>query len=70
MIAGSPDTAIVAARDIGYPVVLKLLAAEVQHKSDIGGVMLNIRGDAELRNAYARLGAKSRRRGPARSLSR
>ncbi len=55
MIAGSPDTAIVAARDIGYPVVLKLLAAEVQHKSDIGGVMLNIRGDAELRNAYTKL---------------
>ncbi len=55
MIAGSPDTAIMAARDIGYPVVLKLLAAEVQHKSDIGGVMLNIRSDAELRNAYGRL---------------
>ena len=55
MIAGSPDTAIIAARDIGYPVVLKLLAAEVQHKSDIGGVMLNIRSDAELRSAYTRL---------------
>jgi acetyltransferase len=55
MIAASADTAVVAAREIGYPVVLKLLAAEVQHKSDIGGVMLNIRSDAEMRNAYARL---------------
>jgi acyl-CoA synthetase (NDP forming) len=55
VIAGSADTAIMAAQDIGYPVVLKLLAAEVQHKSDIGGVMLNIRSDNELRTAYAKL---------------
>ena len=55
VIAGSADTAIMAAKDIGYPVVLKLLAAEVQHKSDIGGVMLGIRSDNELRAAYTRL---------------
>jgi acyl-CoA synthetase (NDP forming) len=55
VIAGSADTAIMAARDIEYPVVLKLLAAEVQHKSDIGGVMLGIRSDNELRAAYTRL---------------
>jgi len=55
VIAGSADTAIMAAKDIGYPVVLKLLAAEVQHKSDIGGVMLGIRSDNEMRSAYTRL---------------
>ncbi len=55
VIAGSADTAVMAAQDIGYPVVLKLLAAEVQHKSDIGGVMLNIRSDNELRTAYTKL---------------
>jgi acetyltransferase len=55
MIAGSADTAIMAAKDLGFPVVLKLLAAEVQHKSDIGGVMLGIRSENELRTAYARL---------------
>jgi acetate---CoA ligase (ADP-forming) len=55
VIAGSADTAIMAAKDIGYPVVLKLLAAEVQHKSDIGGVMLGIRSDNEMRAAYTRL---------------
>jgi acetate---CoA ligase (ADP-forming) len=56
VIAGSADTAIMAAQDIGYPVVLKLLAAEVQHKSDIGGVILGIRSDNEMRAAYTRLG--------------
>jgi len=51
----SVDTAAMAAKDIGYPVVLKLLAAEVQHKSDIGGVMLGIRSENELRSSYNRL---------------
>jgi acetyltransferase len=55
MLAGSTDNAVMAARQIGYPVVLKLASADVQHKSDIGGVMLNIRSDNELRAAYARL---------------
>jgi acyl-CoA synthetase (NDP forming) len=55
MLAGSVDTAVSAAKQIGYPVVLKLVAADVQHKSDIGGVMLNIRSDNELRTAYTKL---------------
>ncbi len=49
------DEALRAAREIGYPLVLKLVAADVQHKSDIGGVVLGIRDDNELRAAYARV---------------
>jgi acyl-CoA synthetase (NDP forming) len=54
-VVGSVDTAASAAKEIGYPVVLKLVAAEVTHKSDIGGVILGIRSEAELRSAYTRL---------------
>jgi acetyltransferase len=54
-VVGSVDTAVSAAKEIGYPVVLKLVAAEVTHKSDIGGVILGIRSENELRSAYARL---------------
>jgi acetate---CoA ligase (ADP-forming) len=54
-VVGSVDTAVSAAREIGYPVVLKLVAAEVTHKSDIGGVILGIRSENELRSAYTRL---------------
>ncbi len=68
VIAGSADTAIMAAKDIGYPVVLKLLAAEVQHKSDIGGVMLGIRSDNELRAAYTRLAQNFTRARPGAKL--
>jgi acyl-CoA synthetase (NDP forming) len=54
-IAAGLDEALRAAQELGYPVVLKLLAAEVQHKSDIGGVVVGIRNDAELRGAHARI---------------
>src|SRR5262249_54538008 len=54
-VVGSVDTAAIAAREIGYPVVLKLVSAEVTHKSDIGGVILGITSEKELRSAYARL---------------
>jgi acetyltransferase len=54
-VVGSVDTAVSAAKEIGYPVVLKLVAAEVTHKSDIGGVILGIGNENELRSAYTRL---------------
>lgn len=40
------DVAVEAARRIGYPVVVKLLSGEVRHKSDLGGVHLDLRDDA------------------------
>jgi acetyltransferase len=54
-VVGSVDTAVSAAKEIGYPIVLKLVTAEVTHKSDIGGVILGIRSENELRSAYTRL---------------
>ncbi|HEU4355865.1 MAG TPA: acetate--CoA ligase family protein [Actinomycetota bacterium] len=44
--AGSPHEAIAAAAEIGYPVALKTRAPGVQHKSDVGGVLLGL-GDAQ-----------------------
>lgn len=55
LVAVNVDNAARAAREIGYPVVLKVLAAEVTHKSDIGGVILGIKNEDELRAAHARL---------------
>ena len=54
-MANGLDEALRAAGEIGYPLVLKLVAADVQHKSDIGGVVLDIRDDDALRAAYARV---------------
>jgi acyl-CoA synthetase (NDP forming) len=44
--------AIDAARAIGFPVVLKMNSPDVTHKSDVGGVILNIAGEEGVREAY------------------
>jgi acyl-CoA synthetase (NDP forming) len=61
--AGNVEDAVRAANSIGYPVVLKILDADVQHKSDIGGVILGIKSDAELRDAYGRMAQNVARTG-------
>jgi acyl-CoA synthetase (NDP forming) len=50
--ATSEDAAVAAAREIGYPVVLKLNALDVTHKSGVGGVHLNLKTDDDVRAAY------------------
>jgi len=42
----SEDQAVHAAASIGWPVVMKLVSAQISHKSDVGGVVLNV-GDAD-----------------------
>lgn len=50
-IARDIDEAARLATDIGYPVVLKVQSQEVVHKSDVGGVWLDLRTEDELRSA-------------------
>jgi len=52
----SIDAAVATARDIGFPVVMKAAAATLAHKSDVGGVILNIRDAAAAEAAAAQLG--------------
>jgi acetyl coenzyme A synthetase (ADP forming)-like protein len=46
-----------AAKKMKYPVVLKLAADEVSHKSDVGGIKLNLRTEEELLEAYDEIAA-------------
>ncbi|MBL23140.1 MAG: acyl-CoA synthetase [Rhodospirillaceae bacterium] len=48
----SRDAAIDAAKKIGKPVALKIVSADIQHKSDIGGVRLGIHGDDAVGGAF------------------
>jgi acetyltransferase len=50
--ASSEDEAATLAAAIGYPVVLKLLSETVSHKTDVGGVRLNLGGEIAVRAAY------------------
>jgi acetyl coenzyme A synthetase (ADP forming)-like protein len=49
------DEAVAAAHDIGYPVALKAAGPEILHKTDVGGVMLDIPDETTFRHAYSTL---------------
>lgn len=51
-LAHSEDEAMKLAKEMGYPVVLKIDSADIFHKSNIGGVKLNIHDMPNLREAY------------------
>ncbi|WP_413299883.1 acetate--CoA ligase family protein [Bacillus sp. 1P10SD] len=51
-LAGSEQEAISLANDIGYPVVLKVHSFEITHKSDIKGVLLNLKSEEEVRKGF------------------
>ena len=53
--ARTPDEAANIAQQIGYPVVLKILSPQIVHKTDAGGVALDINSETELREAYDRI---------------
>lgn len=47
------------AADIGYPVVAKIASPDILHKSDIGGIRVNLRDEAELSHAYEEILARA-----------
>jgi acyl-CoA synthetase (NDP forming) len=59
----SPEQAADTAAAVGYPVVVKLAADGIEHKSDIGGVKIGLGSAAEVRAAYADVVAAGRAAG-------
>ena len=51
-VARSPEEAAKVASEIGFPVVLKILSPQIIHKSDAGGVILNLNSPTEVREAF------------------
>ncbi|MHC1598281.1 MAG: acetate--CoA ligase family protein [Candidatus Methanofastidiosia archaeon] len=54
-VAKTDDEAASYAKELGYPVVMKILSPDILHKSDAGGVLLNIKNSAEARSAFCKL---------------
>ena len=52
LIARSPADALVLAEQIGFPVAVKIYSPDISHKSDVGGVRLNIKNGRDLLIAY------------------
>ncbi|MBF0118636.1 MAG: acetate--CoA ligase family protein [Desulfobacterales bacterium] len=51
-IAKTEDEAAFLAKELGYPVVMKVVAPQVSHKTDLGGVQLNLKTEEGVRNAW------------------
>ncbi len=66
--ATSVDAAAAAAAELGFPVAMKISSAVVVHKSDVGGVKLNLRDEQAVRTAAAELLARAREHDPAAAL--
>ena len=52
MVAHSPNEAMLIAQQLGFPVAMKVNSPDITHKSDAGGVLLNLNNAHEVRAAY------------------
>lgn len=51
-LTATPEEAARAAQELGYPVVAKIVSRDILHKSDAGGVALNLQSGEEVESAY------------------
>ncbi|MBI5351365.1 MAG: acetate--CoA ligase family protein [Chloroflexi bacterium] len=54
-LARDENKAATIAKELGFPVVMKIASSDILHKSDIGGVLLNIKTEEEVKGGYALL---------------
>ncbi|MBM4429372.1 MAG: acetate--CoA ligase family protein [Chloroflexi bacterium] len=54
-VANTAEEAVAAAQHIGYPVVLKVLSPDIQHKTEVGGVRVGLADPAAVRQAFAEM---------------
>jgi acyl-CoA synthetase (NDP forming) len=59
VLARSPDEAVRAAKQLGYPVVLKVSSPDIAHKSEMGGVMLDLKDADAVKKAFAELNVRA-----------
>ena len=52
VVASTPSEAIAAATKLGFPVAVKLASPTITHKTDVGGVVLNVTSKSEVEKAY------------------
>ena len=67
-LAKSADEAAKMADGLGYPVVLKIVSPQITHKSDVGGVALNLNSATEVREAFDRIVASAKQHEPSATI--
>ena len=64
MVCSTPEAAVEAANQIGNPVVMKIVSPDILHKSEIGGVLLNVSDADAVREGYATLLSRAHHAAP------
>jgi acetyltransferase len=67
-VATDEEEAVMAAREIGLPVALKLVSADISHKSDVGGVRLDLVDEKSVRSAFNQIIGAARAAHPDASI--
>ena len=55
LVATTAEECAKAAQEIGFPVAIKILSHDITHKSDVGGIALNVRSAPEAANQFAKV---------------
>ncbi|HUL40146.1 MAG TPA: acetate--CoA ligase family protein [Methanomassiliicoccales archaeon] len=63
-LADTEDKAVAAANKIGYPVVMKVESPDIAHKTDVGGVVVDLKSDEEVRKQFNLMLSRVRERAP------
>jgi acetyltransferase len=64
IIAENEDEAVKAAEKLGYPIVMKILSPQISHKSDVGGVVLDLRCDDDIRTTFQAMTKRAKEKVP------
>jgi acetyltransferase len=63
-VARSAEDGVQLAHRVGYPVALKVMSPQITHKTDVGGVELDLASDEEVRASFERIVAKAKEKRP------
>ena len=63
-MAKTESEAVKQAKNLGFPVVLKIVSPDIVHKSDVGGVMINLCNEDDVKKGYREILANVRRHQP------
>lgn len=67
--ATTADEAVEKSKSIGLPVVLKILSKDILHKSDAGGVKINLKTEDEIRKAFDEIMENARKHGETKGIN-
>jgi acyl-CoA synthetase (NDP forming) len=67
-LAKTADEAAQVAQSLGFPIVLKIVSPQITHKSDVGGVALNLNSADEVKAAFERVVASAKKAEPSATI--